>query len=97
MYLNVLMDKEVSEKVKQSLKGTEVNEYLVSQSHYTQKYTPLIFNNDDIKVLRELAKKYAEIALLPIQDIRKKLWSDLNDLKNTRPLVHHSINSFPIN
>ena len=30
----------------------------------------------DIQVLRELARKYAEAAAKPIQDVRRKLWSD---------------------
>jgi hypothetical protein len=73
------------EKIKQYFVND--NPHVVSESHCSQKYTPVIFNDADIKILRELAKKYAEIALLPIQDIRKKLWSDLNDLKSTRPLI----------
>ncbi|MHB9130565.1 MAG: uroporphyrinogen decarboxylase/cobalamine-independent methonine synthase family protein [Armatimonadota bacterium] len=43
--------------------------------------------NNDILVLRDLAKQYAEIANDPIQEERRKLWSQLNSLKRTRPLV----------
>lgn len=38
----------------------------------------------DIAVLRELAKKYAAIAALPIQDEKRKLWTDHFSLKQTR-------------
>ena len=41
----------------------------------------------DRDILRGLAGQVAEIAALPIQKERAKLWTDLNDLKPTRPLV----------
>jgi len=41
----------------------------------------------DRDILRGLAEQVAEIAALPIQKERAKLWTDLNDLKPTRPLV----------
>jgi len=41
----------------------------------------------DRDILRGLAAEIAEIAALPIQKERAKLWTDLNDLKPTRPLV----------
>jgi hypothetical protein len=41
----------------------------------------------DIRILRELAKRYAEVAAKPIQDERRRLWSRHNALKPTRPLV----------
>ena len=44
-------------------------------------------NVKDIMVIRELAKKYAEIANKPVQEERRKLWSDHNSLKKTRPPV----------
>lgn len=44
-------------------------------------------SKDEIDVLRELGKKYAEIAALSIQDKRKKLWSKLNDLEKVKPLI----------
>ena len=38
--------------------------------------------------LRELGKKLAEIAALPVQEEKKKLWAANNDLKPIRPMVH---------
>jgi len=50
------------------------------------------FNNFDItdtdkKILRQLAHKKAEIAEMPINQEKIKLWKDLNSLKTARPLV----------
>ena len=45
------------------------------------------------KVLRELAKRKAEIASLPVQQEKIALWKGLNSLKETRPLVW--INEIP--
>ena len=44
-------------------------------------------SQEDRDILRGLAGQVAEIAALPIQKERAKLWTDLNDLKPTRPLV----------
>lgn len=44
--------------------------------------------NQDYMVLRELGKKIAEIAALPIQKERKKLWTANNDLHPVRPMVY---------
>ncbi len=41
----------------------------------------------DRDILRGLAEQIAEIAVLPVQQEKAKLWTDLNDLKPTRPLV----------
>jgi len=41
-------------------------------------------NQHDITVLREAAKRHAEIAALPVQDEKRKLWADHNALKPTR-------------
>ena len=41
----------------------------------------------DKRVLRELARRVAEIAALPIQKDRAKLWRDHNALRPTRPVV----------
>ena len=38
--------------------------------------------------LRELGKKLAEIAALPIQEEKKKLWTAVNDLNPVRPMVY---------
>lgn len=42
---------------------------------------------NDVKILRDLAKQYADIAAKPIQDERRKLWSDHQSLNQTRPLI----------
>jgi len=44
-------------------------------------------NDNDIKILRDLAKQYAEIASKPIQDERRDLWRKHNSLVRTRPPV----------
>jgi hypothetical protein len=41
----------------------------------------------DRAVLRELAKRVAEIAALPVQEEKKRLWRALNSLKPERPMV----------
>jgi len=44
-------------------------------------------NGSDVKVLRHLAKHYAEIAAKDVQQERRRLWSRLNSLKPVRPTV----------
>ncbi|MCL2248235.1 MAG: hypothetical protein FWC13_03085 [Oscillospiraceae bacterium] len=44
-------------------------------------------DNKDKQILRELAKKYAEIAALPVQKERRDRARDINDLKVRRPIV----------
>lgn len=46
-----------------------------------------LFTEKEKEVLKDLAKRTAEIAALPIQTERKKLWSRHNDLKTDQPLV----------
>lgn len=41
----------------------------------------------DIAIVKELANRVAEIAALPIQNEKRKLWRDLNGLRSVRPLV----------
>jgi len=41
----------------------------------------------DKQILNGLAIKYMEIASLPIHKEKARLWTDLNDLKKTRPMV----------
>ena len=41
----------------------------------------------DRRILRELGRRKAEIAALPIQDERRGLWSDLNQLRSRLPMV----------
>jgi len=44
--------------------------------------------SNDITILRELAQRYAEIAALPIQEEKRRLWSDHFSLKRTRvPII----------
>ena len=45
-------------------------------------------NPRDIRILRDLAKRYLEIASKPIQDERRELWRQHNSLVRTRPLVY---------
>lgn len=45
-------------------------------------------NREDITVLRELAKEYMEIAVLPIQKEKKMLWQELNRLHMQRPMLY---------
>ena len=42
---------------------------------------------NDAQVLRDLAKRYMEIAQMDIMQERKKLWTDLHDLKPQRPMI----------
>jgi len=53
----------------------------------------LSFENDKL-VLRELGKKYAEVAALPVQKENVRLWKALNGLKPERPMV--MIDQLPI-
>jgi hypothetical protein len=43
--------------------------------------------NQDRMVIRELAKQTAEIAALPVQEEKRRLWRSLNALKPERPMV----------
>ena len=42
----------------------------------------------DYEILRSLGERVAELAALPIQDEKKKLWTANNDLKPVRPMVY---------
>jgi len=42
---------------------------------------------DDRRILRELGKRIADIAALPVQAERQALWTCLNDLHTARPMV----------
>jgi len=48
----------------------------------------LTISANDRDILRPLAEQLAEIAALPVQHERKKLWSRLNGLDAVRPMVH---------
>ena len=47
----------------------------------------MIITQKEKQYLRELAKRQAEIAALPVMDERRALWYDLNDGKSEHPLV----------
>ena len=61
--------------------------HLVFQIHDTQADSALDFPGEDVRVLRELAQRYAEIAALPAQQAGKRRWQRLNDLEPERPLL----------
>jgi|YNPNPStandDraft_1061719.scaffolds.fasta_scaffold22493_2 hypothetical protein len=42
----------------------------------------------DRAIIRELARKVAEIAHLPVQQEKRELWIRLNRLERVRPLIH---------
>ena len=44
-------------------------------------------DEDEKLILKELAKKVAELAALPVQEKRKQLWKDHLSLKQTRPVI----------
>lgn len=47
-----------------------------------------MLNDPDIFIVRDLAKRYADIAAKPIQDERRDLWRKHNSLVRTRPLIY---------
>jgi len=44
-------------------------------------------NSSDINIIRELAAQAAEIAALPVQEEKRRLWRKLNALEPERPMV----------
>ncbi|WP_432666922.1 hypothetical protein R9X47_11255 [Wukongibacter baidiensis] len=50
-------------------------------------YTDINFSDKDKQILKELAKEVTEIASRPIMEERKRLWTNHNKLKRTRPLI----------
>jgi len=46
-----------------------------------------MITNKDKNIIQELASKVAEIAALPIQEKKRRMWRDLNGLRDTRPMV----------
>jgi len=46
-----------------------------------------MLNQVEIKVLRELAEKYAAVAALPAQNEKRRLWLKLNTINMERPMV----------
>ena len=49
--------------------------------------TSFIFEEYEVAVLQKLANRVAEIAALPIQEKKAKLWTQHNDLKTKEPLI----------
>ncbi|MHB8279420.1 MAG: uroporphyrinogen decarboxylase/cobalamine-independent methonine synthase family protein [Candidatus Humimicrobiaceae bacterium] len=49
--------------------------------------TEFSISKKEKKVLRELAKKKAELAALPVMEERKRQWKASNDLKPERPMI----------
>ena len=58
-------------------------------SHHTPppQEVEVVLNAIDKDILRRLASELAEIAALPVQREKARLWRDLNDLKSVRPMV----------
>jgi len=47
----------------------------------------ILISEKDREILRGLAEEAANIGDLPIQSKRKKMWSDLNSLRETKPMI----------
>ena len=61
--------------------------YLPFAAHGTQSDAALDMPKQDVTLLRELGKRYAEAASSPENARRKSAWADINDLRGGRPLV----------
>lgn len=46
-----------------------------------------MITGNDKRVIRELASRVAEIAALPVQEEKRRLWRGLNGLQPQRPMV----------
>ncbi len=46
-----------------------------------------MINNNDIAMIRQLAGRVAEIAALPVQEEKQRMWRRLNALNPERPMV----------
>ncbi|MGI5848789.1 MAG: hypothetical protein ACOX8Q_01755 [Christensenellales bacterium] len=65
---------------------------MFEHSNFTVNYnvadvSNLDFSDNERAVLKDLAKKVAELAALPRMADNKKLWTDHNGLKKTRPVI----------
>lgn len=56
-------------------------------AHVTQTDASVEVGDDEVAVLRELAKVHAEIAADPVNETRREMWRKLNDLEPVRPLI----------
>ena len=61
--------------------------YKISQIHATQKELAIVVTEKDQQILRELGEKIADIGSLPIQQKRAQMWSQLNRLEDSKPMV----------
>jgi len=59
----------------------------VSSKSFPEVREPLQLSPPDRKTIREVARKAAEIAELPVMAERRRLWTAHNDLKPVRPMV----------
>jgi len=59
----------------------------VLESTKTANLKDLVVSEKDKKVLRELAKRVAELAARPVEEEKKQLWYKLNSLEETRPVI----------
>lgn len=59
-------------------------------NHYVNEFVELQYLKEDKAILRDLAKRYMEIASLPRQQENIRKWRDLNSLRSSRPLVWHN-------
>jgi hypothetical protein len=50
-----------------------------------ERYT--MSRNEELRILRDLAGRVAEIAALPVQEEKRRLWRRLNGLRPERPMV----------
>ena len=53
----------------------------------TQSQVAPVVNREEMEILRNLARQVARLAELPVQEERKKLWSDHHSLKITKPPI----------
>ena len=54
------------------------------------------YTQQDIERLRDLGRKVREIAELPIQKERIQLWTNVNDLHMTKPVLYHRDTPGPV-
>jgi hypothetical protein len=59
------------------------------------KLNDYTYTRRDRKILRELAEQEAKIAILPVHKEKIKMWKNLNDLKQVRPMVLFSAHEIP--
>lgn len=85
------MDRKQQEIIKQEQLGNGLTDHnglsWLCCYQITQSKTEPIINAEEKKILQKLAQQVAQIAELPIQEERRKLWTDHHDLKITRPPI----------